>query len=118
MELRSIFQSVIALHQEEFPLSLKERKQQLPVNKDSIVTVTGIRRCGKSSLLGLTINRLLQNGVKPEQILYIGFDDERFASMQTSNFDEILQAYREMYPTQSLKDVYMFFDEIQLIEGW
>ena len=36
MELRSIFQSVIALHQEEFPLSLKERKQQLPVNKDSI----------------------------------------------------------------------------------
>lgn len=118
MELRSIFQSVIALHQEELPLSLKERKQQLPVNKDSIVTVTGIRRCGKSSLLGLTINRLLQNGVKPEQILYIGFDDERFASMQTSDFDEILQAYREMYPTQSLKDVYMFFDEIQLIEGW
>ena len=90
----------------------------MPINKDSIVTVTGIRRCGKSSLLALTINRLLQNGVRPEQILYIGFDDERFASMQTSDFDEILQAYREMYPTQSLKDVYMFFDEIQLVEGW
>ena len=118
MELHSIFQSVIALHQEELPLSLKNRKQLLPINKDSIVTVTGIRRCGKSSLLALTINRLLQNGVRPEQILYIGFDDERFATMQTSDFDEILQAYREMYPTQSLKDVYMFFDEIQLIEGW
>ena len=77
MELRSIFQSVIALHQEELPLSLKNRKQLLPINKDSIVTVTGIRRCGKSSLLALTINRLLQNGVRPEQILYIGFDDER-----------------------------------------
>ena len=38
--------------------------------------------------------------------------------MQTADFDEILQAYREMYPTQPLKDVYMFFDEIQLIEGW
>ena len=99
MELRSIFQSVIALHQEELPLSLKNRKQQLPINKDSIVTVTGIRRCGKSSLLALTINRLLLNGVRPEQILYIGFDDERFASMQTSDFDEILQAYREMYTT-------------------
>ena len=35
-----MFQSVITLHQEELPLSLKERKQQLPVNKDSIVTVT------------------------------------------------------------------------------
>ena len=60
MELRSIFQSVIALHQEELPLSLKNRKQLLPINKDSIVTVTGIRRCGKSSLLALTINRLLK----------------------------------------------------------
>lgn len=118
MQLRSIFQSVIALHQEELPLRLKERKQHLPINKDCIVTVTGIRRCGKSSLLSLTVNRLLQSGVRPEQILYIGFDDERFVSMQTADFDEILQAYREMYPTQPLKDVYMFFDEIQLIEGW
>ena len=118
MQLRSIFQSVIALHQEELPLRLKDRKQHLPINKDCIVTVTGIRRCGKSSLLSLTVNRLLQSGVRPEQILYIGFDDERFVSMQIADFDEILQAYREMYPTQPLKDVYMFFDEIQLIEGW
>ena len=118
MQLRSIFQSVIALHQEELPLRLKDRKQHLPINKDCIVTVTGIRRCGKSSLLSLTVNRLLQSGVRPEQILYIGFDDERFVSMQTADFDEILQAYREMYPTQPLNDVYMFFDEIQLIEGW
>ena len=118
MELRNIFQSVIALHQEELPLSLIEREQQLPIDKDNIVTVTGIRRCGKSSLLGLTINRLLQSGVSHERILYIGFDDERFAQMQTSDFDEILQAYREMYPTQPLKDVYMFFDEIQIVNGW
>lgn len=45
MELRSIFQSVIALHQEELPLNLKDRAQTLPVDKESIVTVTGIRRC-------------------------------------------------------------------------
>lgn len=82
------------------------------------MTVTGIRRCGKSSLLGLTINRLLQQGIPKEHILYVGFDDERFLSMSPENFDELLQAYREMYPDTSLKDVYMFFDEIQLIEGW
>ena len=61
---------------------------------------------------------MLNNGIRREQILYIGFDDERFLSMTTENFDEILQAYREMFPGQDLKDVYMFFDEIQLIEGW
>lgn len=118
MELRSTFQSIISLHQEVLPFALQERSTQLPLDGNRIVTVTGIRRCGKSSLLGLTINRLLQQGIPKERILYVGFDDERFLSMSPENFDELLQAYREMYPDTSLKDVYMFFDEIQLIEGW
>ena len=118
MELRSTFQSIISLHQEEVPFDLQERSTRLPLDGNRIVTVTGIRRCGKSSLLGLTINRLLEQGVPKEHILYVGFDDERFLSMSPENFDELLQAYREMYPETSLKDVYMFFDEIQLIPGW
>lgn len=118
MELRSTFQSIISLYQEELPFALQERSTQLPLDGNRIVTVTGIRRCGKSSLLGLTINSLLQQGIPKEHILYVGFDDERFLSMSPENFDELLQAYREMYPDTSLKDVYMFFDEIQLIEGW
>lgn len=118
MELRSTFQSIISLHQRELPLDLHDRNMQLPLDGGRIVTVTGIRRCGKSSLLGLTINRLLEAGVPKERILYVGFDDERFLSMTPDNFDELLQAYREMYPTTSLQDVYMFFDEIQLVSGW
>lgn len=118
MNLRNIFQSIIALHQEEIPLSLHERSLQLPLNKKRIVTVTGVRRCGKSSLLHLTINRLLASGVDKEQILYIGFDDERLANMDVSDFDEILQAYRLMYPDRPLSSVYMFFDEIQIVKGW
>lgn len=118
MNLRNIFQSIIALHQEEIPLSLHERSLQFPLNKQRIVTVTGVRRCGKSSLLHLTINRLLASGVDKEQILYIGFDDERLANMDVSDFDEILQAYRLMYPDRPLSSVYMFFDEIQIVKGW
>lgn len=118
MNLRNMFQSIIALHQEEIPLSLHERSLQLPLNKQRIVTVTGVRRCGKSSLLHLTINRLLASGVDKEQILYIGFDDERLANMDVSDFDEILQAYRLMYPDRPLSSVYMFFDEIQIVKGW
>ena len=106
------------MHQEEIPLSLHERSLQLPLNKQRIVTVTGVRRCGKSSLLHLTINRLLASGVDKEQILYIGFDDERLANMDVSDFDEILQAYRLMYPDRPLSSVYMFFDEIQIVKGW
>ena len=118
MDIKNTFQSIITLHQEELPLDLCERETKLPISSERIITVTGIRRCGKSSLLGLAINQLLDAGVSRERILYVGFDDERLVSLKTENLDEILQAYREMYPGQSLKDVYMFFDEIQLVEGW
>ena len=118
MSLKTTFQSVIALHQEEFPYDLVARSLSLPTDKSNIVTVTGVRRCGKSSLLKLAVNSLLKSGVGKERILYIGFDDERFSEMKVSDFDEILQAYREMFPHQPLKEVYMFFDEIQLIDGW
>ena len=119
MELRRTFQSIIASHQEELPFNgLVARNLSLPVSGEDIVTVTGIRRCGKSSLLRLTINKLLSSGIPKENILYVEFDDERFSSMQVSDFDDILQAYRDMHPEKPLKDVYMFFDEIQLIKGW
>lgn len=118
MSLRTIFQGLIALHQDEVPYDLIPRANPIPVNSGNIVTVTGVRRCGKSSLLKLAINSLIESGVKKEQIIYIGFDDERFSMMTDADFDDVLQAYREMYPMQPLKDAYMFFDEIQLIKGW
>ena len=77
-----------------------------------------MRRAGKSSLLMLAVNKLLTSGIKREQILWVNFDDERLNGMSTEELDEVLQAYREMYPEIELKDVYMFFDEIQNIDGW
>ena len=118
MEFKRTFQSIIALHQEELPFMLQERERELPIQSGRIVTVTGVRRCGKSSLLGLTVNKLLKAGVPNERILFVGFDDERLMDLKAEHLDEILQSYREMFPTINLKDVYMFFDEIQLVEGW
>ena len=118
MARKELFKSLIALSQAELPFERIEREIDLPVQPELIITVPGVRRAGKSSLLMLAVNKLLTSGVKREQILWVNFDDERLDRMPTEELDEVLQAYREMYPEIELKDVYMFFDEIQNIDGW
>lgn len=118
MARKELFKSLIALSQAELPFERIEREIDLPVQPELIITVPGVRRAGKSSLLMLAVNKLLASGVNREQILWVNFDDERLDRMPMEELDEVLQAYREMYPDIELKDVYMFFDEIQNIDGW
>ena len=110
--------SIIIMRQQEFPVSLIERENPLPMDYKRIITVPGIRRCGKSSKMELVVNSLLEKGIPKENILWIGFDDERLLSMKMENLDSIIQSYRELFPQIELSKVYFFFDEIQLIEGW
>lgn len=108
----------IAMRQAEFPTDLKPRENPLPVNAGKIVTVPGVRRCGKSSKMEAVVNALLSSGVGRERVLWISFDDERLVRMSSDELDGIIEAYREMYPDIELSSVYMFFDEIQLIDNW
>lgn len=116
--VKDTIKSLIVTKQKEIPFPMMERDDELPLNSQSIVTVVGVRRCGKSSKMQLTINALVEKGLSPKAVLWVGFDDERLAGMTVSDLDEVLEAYRELYPTQDLKDVYMFFDEIQLVDNW
>lgn len=116
--IRDTIKSLIITKQREIPFSMIERETKLPIKSQSIVTVVGVRRCGKSSQMQLSINVLVEKGVLPEAILWVGFDDERLAGMKATDLEEVLEAYRELYPSQDLKDVFMFFDEIQLIDNW
>lgn len=118
MMIRDTIKSLIITKQREIPFSMIERETKLPIKSQSIVTVVGVRRCGKSSQMQLSINVLVEKGVLPEAILWVGFDDERLAGMKATDLEEVLEAYRELYPSQDLKDVFMFFDEIQLIDNW
>lgn len=118
MKRKDIIQSLIAIKQSEIPFNVIRRDLELPIDSGQIITVPGVRRCGKSSLMMLAINSLVQQGVEKERILWIGFDDERLHDMGTEELDQVIAAYMEMYPSIPIKDVYMFFDEIQLIENW
>lgn len=106
------------MRQAEFPTDLITRDNPLPTGIGKIVTIPGVRRCGKSSKMEIVINNLLNEGVARERILWVGFDDERLVRMTSDELNTIIEAYREMYPDIDMKKVYIFFDEIQLIEGW
>ena len=118
MNKKDIFKTLIAQKQSEMPFSVIDRDVSLPIDGNDIITVPGVRRCGKSTLMEIAINQLLANGVRKENILWIGFDDERIKDMTAQELDLVLQAYREMHPATELKDVWMFFDELPLVKDW
>lgn len=115
---KDTIKSLIALKQHEVPFDVIQRDEKLPTNRKKIITIPGVRRCGKSTMMMIAINSLIESGVPAQNILWIGFDDERLRKMTSDDLDEIITSYMEMYSDLPIKDVHMFFDEIQIIEGW
>ena len=115
---KDVIKSLIAIKQSEIPFDVIERDIKLPINRNKIITVPGVRRCGKSTLMEIAINGLVREGVSPRNILWLGFDDERLKNMSSDDLDDVIVSYMEMFPDIPIKDVYMFFDEIQLIKDW
>lgn len=115
---KDVIKSLIAMRQNEIPFDVIERDLRLPINRKKIITVPGVRRCGKSTMMEIAINNLVHEGVPKENILWLGFDDERIINMSSDELDNVIVAYMEMFPNIQIKDVHMFFDEIQLIKDW
>ena len=80
---------------------------------DFVKIITGIRRCGKSSLMKLMIKHLLENGVEKEQIIQINFESIEFKKMTVEN---LYNYVKNNLPKD--KKAYLFFDEIQKISEW
>ena len=89
-------------------------KRDLPLddylNTGQVVVITGVRRCGKSSLLFLIKEAL---GLSESEYCYCNFDDERIA-YYPALLNDIYTLHLEMYRTEPV----FFFDEIQEVAGW
>ncbi len=117
MNKKDLLKDIITTWQNKLPVEVIPREVRIPFDSGKIITIAGIRRCGKTFLLFDTMNRLIQGGVDKKRILFIPFDDERL-NFRTDELDLILQAYRELHPEIVLKDIYLFCDEIQMANGW
>ncbi len=80
---------------------------------EPVKVITGIRRCGKSSLLKLMVQHLKDTGVQPEQIIEMNFESFDFREM---NVDELYRYVKER--TIPGKRMYLFFDELQRMKAW
>ena len=77
--------------------------------------LVGLRRAGKSTLLYKIAKELVANGCDWSQIIYINFEDDRLLGFSVSDFNDIIETAQELTDE---KEIYYFFDEIQLVDGW
>ena len=80
---------------------------------EPVKIITGIRRCGKSSLMKLMILHLRETGVVDDQIIEMNFESMDFRRMTV---EELYRYVKERLPEK--KRAYLFFDEIQRIDQW
>jgi predicted AAA+ superfamily ATPase len=88
---------------------LKQLKDQ-----NIIKVITGIRRCGKSTLLEAFMKELLNEGIAPENIIFLNFEERENLHLTnwTILYDEIIAK------VISNKKYYVFLDEVQLINNF
>ncbi len=100
-----IVQQTAAVIKKETGLQ-RNMAMQLPETNDFAIIITGIRRCGKSTVL----QQFLQH--KYQDALYINFDDPRLFDFQLQDFQKLDQIIKEKNATV------LMFDEMQVVLGW
>ena len=103
----------IILEYQSFIKELDVKTRDYQIDPEANYVITGIRRAGKTWFLFQIIKQYFGNDY--EKILYINFEDDRFIDFKVEDFDNLLNAYYELYPDN--KPV-LFLDEVQNINGW
>lgn len=83
-------------------------------DKQIIKVVTGIRRCGKSTLFELYKNYLLNNGVDREQIISLNFENPN--DMKFENWKDLYNYIENKLIVDKMN--YIFLDEVQIMNNF
>ena len=95
------------------PRSLYIQKIMPFVNTPPVKVLAGVRRCGKSTILKMIVEKLHERGVSDEYILNYSLDSLQYEDMTAS------MLYNEIKRKLLIKKkTYLFLDEIQEIKDW
>ncbi|MGI6032432.1 MAG: ATP-binding protein [Coriobacteriales bacterium] len=117
-----MFESLVAEYLDfELP-DLIERNELIaqlpaPAFNNTIYSVTGVRRCGKTFYLYQLMKRLEKDGVGRDRIFFFPFDEDRIEPLDSSTGQAVLEAYFALVP-KAKEGCYLFFDEIQGLPNW
>ena len=84
-------------------------------DEPQIIAVLGLRRTGKTVLLFQIIKKMLSR-VSPKRVLYFSFDE--ILGKDPEIIEKIMEIYENEILKDDLREVYIFFDEINHIENW
>lgn len=111
MILKETLQGIVKSQEEELKLYEKgierEKLTDIDVNLPFAIIISGVRRCGKSTLL----RQLMSN---TSGAYYFGFDDVRVVDFETTDFQRLDEVFKDEYGPRE----YYFFDEIQNADKW
>lgn len=105
----------VVLDQIEFIKTAEIVNREYAFEKKVNYVLVGLRRAGKSYLLYKMVRDLIAQGCDWSQIIYINFEDERLLGFTAADFHDIVET---AYELSDSKEIYYFFDEIQIIDGW
>ncbi|MCG2726785.1 MAG: ATP-binding protein [Elusimicrobia bacterium] len=111
MEKTILKEIVLDQKNKKLPVDFVRRDIEMKIKKDKgdhIVIISGIRRCGKSTLL----NSLRQ--ARNESDYFLDFDDERLIDFSVDDFQLLYEVFLELFGEQRV----FYFDEVQNIFGW
>jgi len=81
---------------------------------DMIKVITGVRRCGKSSLMKVIIEELKEENISDEKIVFLDLDSRKYKGIKTA--EQLEQTIEQTCVADGTK--YLFIDEIQNVEGF
>ncbi len=94
------------------------RAVRLPESDNVIKVIIGMRRSGKTYTLYQQINRLLDEAVEKERILFIDFEDDRLLPITMEKMGALIDEFYSIYPENHQRKCYLFLDEVQAVENW